>query len=441
MGLDLAGLKANVSEYLNPRATLFKQAGADLIYGSLVASALMPIILTGSDLFAVLVPMLGDIGAGLIVNMVRGWKDKTDAAVARDILNSAQSNAKLRQAMDELLLKLDVIPAVVQAWGPADRQWFLEDLGSELARLQSSIKIEVQTDGGAVICGNVTVQNGDFVGRDKITYIINPLPPAPCLSALNQLPDPPADFVGRTSELDDLYAAVQEPGALLLTGLGGVGKTSLGLFLASRIKDQYPDGHLYLNLRGASLNPLTSCAAIERLIRAFEPTARLPDDLEKLTDIYRSLLANKRILVFLDDACDAAQVRPLLPPSPSLAILTSRKRFDLGGYHSCDISVLPLQDAEKLICAAWGQTADVTALANRCGLLPMALRAVGALLRRRPDLGPTEVEELLVDAARRMALADPEQETTIAAAFQASYDQLTPDLQTCWRSLLIFAWG
>mgnify|MGYP001332739366 CR=1 FL=1 len=113
MGLDLAGLKANVSEYLNPRATLFKQAGADLIYGSLVASALMPIILTGSDLFAVLVPMLGDIGAGLIVNMVRGWKDKTDAAVARDILNSAQSNAKLRQAMDELLLKLDVIPAVV----------------------------------------------------------------------------------------------------------------------------------------------------------------------------------------------------------------------------------------------------------------------------------------------------------------------------------------
>jgi len=440
MGLDLASWKAKVSEYLKPRAPLFKQAGADLIYGLLGANALLPIILTGGDLSAALVPMLGNIGAGLIVNMVQGWKDKTDEAVAREILGATQANAELRQAMDELLLKLEVIPTATRELNRADRQWFLETLRTELSQIQSSIKIEIQTDGGAVIYGNVTVHNGDFVGGDKITYIINPPPPDPGIPALHQLPDPPADFVGRAAELDELCAAVQTQGALIcgLTGLGGVGKTALGLVLASQLKAHYPDGQLYIHLRGASDKPLTPAAALEQLIRAFAPVARLPEDVEQLAAIYRTLLVDKKILVFLDDARDAAQVRALLPPRPALAIVTSRRRFDLAGYHTRDVSALPLEDAVKLICAVWGQTADVTALAQRCGCLPMALRAAGALLRRRPDLTPADVDKLLTDAARRLALADPERETTVAAAFQASYDQLTPELQARWRALGVF---
>ncbi|HOD06406.1 MAG TPA: hypothetical protein PKH92_15270, partial [Anaerolineaceae bacterium] len=264
--------------------------------------------------------------------------------------------------------------------------------------------------------------------------------PDPGIPALHQLPDPPADFVGRAAELDELCAAVQTQGALIcgLTGLGGVGKTALGLVLASQLKAHYPDGQLYIHLRGASDTPLTPAAALEQLIRAFAPVARLPEDVEQLAAIYRTLLAGKQILVFLDDARDAAQVRALLPPRPALAIVTSRRRFDLAGYHTRDVSALPLDDAEKLICAVWGQTGEVTTLAQRCGCLPMALRAAGSLLRRRPDLTPARVDKLLTDAARRLALADPERETTVAAAFQASFDQLTAELQARWRALGIF---
>jgi len=289
---------------------------------------------------------------------------------------------------------------------------------------------------GDINIGNVTNNSGIInIGSGNVIV------PDPGIAALYQLPDPPADFVGRAAELDELCAAVQTQGALIcgLTGLGGVGKTALGLVLAHQLKAHYPDGQLYIHLRGASDNPVTPAAALEHLIRAFAPAARLPEDVEQLTGIYRTLLANKKILVFLDDARDAAQVRALLPPRPALAIVTSRKRFDLSGYHTRDVSALPLDDAVKLICAVWGQTADVTTLAHRCGCLPMALRAAGALLKRRPDLTPTRVDALLTDAARRLALADPERENlTVAAAFQASYDQLTPELQTRWRALGVF---
>ena len=287
------------------------------------------------------------------------------------------------------------------------------------------------------ITGDISnVQDSTIIVGDNNTVT----PRDPGIPALHQLPDPPADFVGRAAELDELCAAVQTQGALIcgLTGLGGVGKTALGLVLAHQLKPHYPDGQLYIHLRGASNNPVTPAAALEQLIRAFAPVARLPEDVEQLTAIYRTLLAGKKILVFLDDARDAAQVRALLPPRPALAIVTSRKRFDLAGYHTRDVSALPLDDAVKLICAVWGQTADVTALAHRCGCLPMALRAAGALLKRRPDLMPSDVDKLLTEAARRLALADPERETTLAAAFQASYDQLTTELQNRWRALGIF---
>jgi len=286
---------------------------------------------------------------------------------------------------------------------------------------------------------DVNIDGGDFIGRDKITNIN--LPPQPELKLTpHQLDDPPADFVGRAAELDELCAAVQTQGALIcgLTGLGGVGKTALGLVLAHRLKDQYPNGQIFLKLLGASGAPLSTAVALERLIHTFEPDRPLPDDLEELRKIYLSILYNRRILVFLDDARDAAQVRALLPPRPALAIVTSRKRFDLSGYHTRDVSALPLDDAVKLICAVWGQTADVTALAHRCGCLPMALRAAGALLKRRPDLTPPDVDKLLTDAARRLALVDPERETTVDAAFQISYDQLTPELQARWRALGVF---
>jgi len=442
MGFDITRWQEKISEHIRPRVWLFKQAGTDLIYGLLASSALLPIILSGGDLSAALVPLLGNIGAGLVVNLVQGWKDKSDESVAREILGAVQKNAVLRLALDELLLKLDVISTAAREINPADRHGFLETLRTELSRVKSSIQIHIYTDGGGVICGNVSVENGDFVGRDKVEYHFHLPSQDPGISALFQERNPPADFVGRAAELDEICTVLETQGMLIcgFTGLGGVGKTALGLMLAARIKNKYPDGQILLHLGGTSDHPMSPEAALDRLIRAFKPTACLPEDIEQLINIYRGLLADKRILVFLDDARDPAQVRALLPPSPSMTIITSRMRFDLSGYHTRDISMLPLEDAAKLICTVWGQvSSDVTALAQACGCLPMALRATGALLRRRPDLSPESVVSLLSDATRRLALADPERENlTVAAAFQASYEQLSTELQTQWRSLGVF---
>ena len=257
------------------------------------------------------------------------------------------------------------------------------------------------------------------------------------ITPLHQLPDPPADFIRRAAELDELCANARNRG-VLISGTGGVGKTALGLVLAHRLREQYPDAQLFLNLQGASDHPLTPVEALERLIRAFKPTARLPETLDELKTIYTSLLQGKRVLVFLDDAMDAAQVRPLLPPQPCLGIVTSRHRLVLASLHATDVEALPPEDADRLICAVWGKTGEVRALSVQCGRLPMALRAVGALLRRRPDLSVAKVRQLLESAAERLKLADPERETTVAAAFQASYDQLDAILQTRWRGLGIF---
>jgi len=257
------------------------------------------------------------------------------------------------------------------------------------------------------------------------------------ITPLHQLPDQPRDFIGRAVELDELCANARSRG-VLISGTGGVGKTALGLVLAHRLREQYPDAQLFLNLQGASDHPLTPAEALERLIRAFKPNARLPETLDELKAIYTTLLQGKRVLVFLDDAMDAAQVRPLLPPQPCLVIVTSRHRLVLASLHATDVEALPPEDADRLICAVWGKTGDVRALAGQCGRLPMALRAVGALLSRRPDLSVAKVQQLLENTAERLKLADPERATTVAAAFQASYDQLDPALQTRWRELGIF---
>ena len=176
---------------------------------------------------------------------------------------------------------------------------------------------------GDINVGNITGNNGIInIGSGNVEVHL----PDPGVAAFYQLPDTPADFVGRAAELDELCKVTQSKN-ILIHGLGGIGKTALGLVLANRLKTQYPDGQLYIHLRGASNNPVAPAAALEQLIRAFAPMARLPEDVEQLANIYRTLLTDKKILVFLDDARDAAQVRALLPPRPALAIITSRRRL------------------------------------------------------------------------------------------------------------------
>ncbi len=145
-----------------------------------------------------------------------------------------------------------------------------------------------------------------------------------------------------------------------IRGLGGIGKTALALKLADLIKDRYPDAQFFVNMRGAGEKPLSPAEAMAHVIRAYYPTSKLPDDETELQALYRTVLHNQRALILLDDAKDAQQVTPLLPPVSAkrprseaewgcLLLITSRQHFYLPGLHATDLNQLPPDDARDLL--------------------------------------------------------------------------------------------
>jgi hypothetical protein len=214
----------------------------------------------------------------------------------------------------------------------------------------------VNTGGGASIDGNVNVSGGSkFVGRDDHSTTNIYEAPAPVVTALHQLPAPPRDFVGRDAELNailnDLPSGAAHHGAVItgIRGLGGIGKTALALVLAEQVKAQYPDAQFYINFRGASDKPMSPAEALGHVIRAYHPTAKLPDSVAELQGLYHSALNGQRALILLDDARDAEQIKSLLPPASCLLLITSRQHFTLPGLRATDLNTLPPDEARKAI--------------------------------------------------------------------------------------------
>ncbi|HQE92986.1 MAG TPA: tetratricopeptide repeat protein [Anaerolineae bacterium] len=249
---------------------------------------------------------------------------------------------------------------------------------------------------------------------------------------LHTLPAPPRDFVGREDELETLLQAVETGGATIsgLRGMGGVGKTTLALKLAEQLTPRYPDAQFYLDLRGVDPQPLTPTAVMTAVLRAYYPTARLPEDEAQLQPLYRSVLQGQRALLLLDNAADAAQLRPLLPPASCLLLVTSRQRFTLPGLHPLDLDAMPKLEAEALLREIAprvdGRAGD---LADLCGCLPLALRWAGDALNDTTMSVPRFLERLQHER-RLLEPAD--------AALRLSYNLLPPDLQALWRQLSIF---
>ena len=249
--------------------------------------------------------------------------------------------------------------------------------------------------------GNQTIVAGNLIQQ---------LQSAPALSALHQLP-PPVDLVGRDADLDALQKALASPtaaGATIsatspkhagLQGMGGVGKTALAVVLAHRLKDRYPDAQLFLDLHGADPEhrpPVTPVDAMQGVIHSFQPEARLPDTLDELAPIYRSVLAGAgRVLVLLDNAADAEQVRPLLPPPKCLLLVTSRQHFQFPGLETRDVDCLaPEKSRELLLNLAPRLEEYAEAAAELCGHLPLALEVfAGAVNDRRLYPVPELLEE------------------------------------------------
>ena len=263
-------------------------------------------------------------------------------------------------------------------------------------------------------------------------------PKAEPFHPLYQIPDPPRDFTGREEELERLCEDVRQGGVAIsgLRGMGGIGKTALALRLAKELKDEYPDAHLYLDLRGAGgQEPLPATEAMWHVVTSFQPEMKPPTEESTIVGFYQSLLRGKKAIFLLDNARDAAQVEPLLPPEGCLALVTSRQHFALPGMKSLNLNVLPEADAVGLLLAIHSEMDRNAArtLAARCGCLPQALRVTASTLKERPDVTPEEYAGRLADLKTQRKELDE-----VQASLRLSYDLLPDRLQAQFRALAIF---
>jgi tetratricopeptide (TPR) repeat protein len=277
--------------------------------------------------------------------------------------------------------------------------------------------------------------------------IIDPPSSTPTRDALHQLRAPVTDFVNRKPEIQTILAATADAvrgggtSIIGLRGMGGIGKTELALRVANLICDIFPDAQLVVQLFGAT-SPVSPERALQSVIRAFEPTAKLPDDLSSLTQLYQACLHGKRALILADDARDAAQVRPLLPPAGCAMLITSRTSFNLPGMRRFDLGMLTQADAENLLLdIAPRISAHAPALAQLCGYLPLALRVSAGILANDNTRSVSRyLEQLQSDRLRY--LRDPDKPddpaANVEASLQLSYDALPTEAQQVFANLSVF---
>ncbi|WP_210588888.1 BTAD domain-containing putative transcriptional regulator [Streptomyces sp. GESEQ-35] len=263
-----------------------------------------------------------------------------------------------------------------------------------------------------------------------------------------QLPATVPDFTGRVSfvsELSDVLASAE--GRVMavsaLAGIGGVGKTTLAVHVAHQARAAFPDGQLYVDLQGAGARAAEPETVLGSFLRALGTAdSSIPDSLEERSALYRSVLDGRRVLVLLDNARDAAQVRPLLPGMEGCAALvTSRVRMvDLAGAHLVDLDVMSPDEALLLFTKIVGEervasereaALDVVAA---CGFLPLAIRIAASRLAARRTWTVSVLAAKLADERRRLDELQAG-DLAVKATFELGYGALEPAQARAFRLL------
>ena len=262
------------------------------------------------------------------------------------------------------------------------------------------------------------------------------------------LPPDIHDFAGRHAEVrqlrDLLCRGRGDVAVVALSGPGGVGKTALSVHVAHAIADEFPDGQLYVNLRAADGSaPISVMDVMGRFLRVLGiDGSTVPEAASDRTDLYRQLLADKRILLVLDNAASDEQVLPLIPASPgSAVIITSRGR--LGAAIAADmiaLGVLHQDEAVSLLRAIVGgarlldDESTIRVLCEQCGRLPLALRIAGAKLRAKPHWTAQTLIDQLADERGRLDYLRYGH-LDVRSNISLSYDELSSRAQRLLRYL------
>jgi DNA-binding SARP family transcriptional activator len=310
------------------------------------------------------------------------------------------------------------------------------DPGAELRQLYAELLAKDSAAPAGTISAGTLSTPGGTTPPSTGGLPAPPYPPSPA-----QLPADVADFTGRdvqVKRLSDLLSgagASGDPGAVriaVVAGAGGLGKTSLAVHAAHRVRRRFPDGQLYVDLLGATPVPLPPGDVLARFLRDLGVDGRdIPVDEDERAARYRTTLAGRRMLVVLDNARDAAQVRPLLPGTASSAVLvTTRSRLpDLASTKLVDLNVLDDDEALKLFIKVVGEERaaaepEATAeLLDACAGLPLAIRICAARLATRSGWTIAAMADRLRDVHRRldeMRAGD----LAVRASFQVSFASL-----------------
>ncbi|MFD8692534.1 BTAD domain-containing putative transcriptional regulator [Streptomyces sp. NPDC059651] len=288
--------------------------------------------------------------------------------------------------------------------------------------------------------------------RDSFAPTPSLRPPASTtITTPSTLPPGLGDFVGREQEVHRILAMARASGLMTtliaVDGMGGGGKTSLAVHAAHLLGPDYPDGQLFLDLRGYSPGerPVGAGVALKSLLCVLGiPQESIPEDALSRAALWRSTLAGKRLLLLLDNAADAGVVSQLIPPSPGcLVLVTSRSRLiDLDGARWLSLDVFTSAESEKLIGAVLGprrtaaETSATAEMARLCGHLPLALRIATARLSNRPHWTLSEMVGRLRDEERRLyELCSGER--GVVTTLSLSYQGLTVRGQQSFRMLAL----
>ncbi len=327
------------------------------------------------------------------------------------------------------------------------RKLLLDQLGVEPGHDLRLLQRQILT-ADAALTGSAVPPSAAPRARSALTPTATEASQRNGVRAPRQLPAAVRHFSGRTAELAALTSMLGDTDVTgrtvvisAVAGTAGVGKTATAVYWAHQVADRFPDGQLYVDLRGyAPGEPMPESDALAGFLRALgEPGQDIPSEADERATRYRSLLSRRKVLVVLDNASSAEQVRPLLPGDPACAVVVTSRDALTGlvardGARRLNLDLLPLQDAVGLLRALIGARVDAdpaaaTVLAAQCCRLPLALRVAAELVIGRAEASVAGLVDELADQRRRLDLLDAggDPRTAVRAVFSWSYRSLAAD--------------